>query len=397
MNPPTEQLIRDYLNRVSLAARGKLGFTDRQSLLDRTRTRIEAECGGVNNASATQVRKVLASLGDPIALVEREQAKMSAGQARQAGASSETGELLVARVNGTNGINGAKGTNGVNGAVPAPVNGAAVANGSVSMRVLAGASPKSGNEVSAHEAGAAFDADAQRAAGSGPSHSASAALDAGAAPAPELLAAPEPRGEIEPDPAPGAEPGSQPTSGTTGSVRQLRPAGQTSSRPSTRPSSQTSTRSGPRQRAPSDGHRLVGATKASAGLVGRAVTTAIEIARRNPLELMAVLVLGIGGAVYPPIWLVGVLLALVSKKWSVNDKLLGVVLPIVVVIIGTVLTLVFGGQHATISGYAFEAWLGAERLSRVAMFLGAAYLFWALRRGRRQPKLPPWNVPPRIG
>jgi hypothetical protein len=156
-------------------------------------------------------------------------------------------------------------------------------------------------------------------------------------------------------------------------------------------------RSGPRQRAPSDGHRLASATKASAGVAGRAVTTAIEIARGNPLELMAVLVLGIGGAVYPPIWLVGVLLVLVSKKWSINDKLLGVVLPIVVVIIGTVLTLVFGGQHATISGYAFEAWLGAERLSRVAMFLGAAYLFWALRRGRRQPKLPPWNVPHRMG
>jgi hypothetical protein len=58
---------------------------------------------------------------------------------------------------------------------------------------------------------------------------------------------------------------------------------------------------------------------------------------------------------------------------------------------------VFGGQHATISGYAYEAWLGAERLCRVAMFLGAAYLFVALRRGRRQPKLPPWNVQHRIG
>ena len=46
MNPPTEQLIRDYLNRLSVAARGKLGFSERQSLLDRTRARIEAECDG---------------------------------------------------------------------------------------------------------------------------------------------------------------------------------------------------------------------------------------------------------------------------------------------------------------------------------------------------------------
>src|SRR5260370_5130498 len=72
MNPPTEQLIRDYLNRLAVAARGQLGFAQRQSLLDRTRARIDAECAGACGASAVQVRKALAGLGDPIALVELE-------------------------------------------------------------------------------------------------------------------------------------------------------------------------------------------------------------------------------------------------------------------------------------------------------------------------------------
>src|SRR6185437_1382993 len=81
MNPPTEQLIRDYLNRLAVAARGKLGFSERQSLLDRTRARIEAECDGSNGASAIQVRRALAGLGDPIAIVEREHARICAGNA----------------------------------------------------------------------------------------------------------------------------------------------------------------------------------------------------------------------------------------------------------------------------------------------------------------------------
>jgi hypothetical protein len=520
MNPPTEQLVRDYLNRLSVAARGKLGFSDRRSLLDRTRTRIEAECGGVNNASAMQVRKVLASLGDPIALVEREQAKMSAGQARQAGTSSETGDLLVAGAHGANGAmptsvngaaandatangaamsgaaaNGAASTNGatangaaangaaangaaaVNGAaanVVAAVNGAAAANDGGAANgpapASAGASrpgqaattaigsgqvpaprqgaeqaatpalgpgsnggSETGNEVSAHAAAAAPDPDAEVVAGLNAGTRTSTETEA-----PKLVAAPEPRGQNEPDADPaGGQPASSPKASPpkasppkasspkasspkasppriAGSApRRIHGPGRRPARPSLvggsrsghtgggparpQPGPRSGAGSGPRQGTPGDRYRLAAFTRASAGLVGLLVTEATGIARRNPLEFLAVLVLGIGGAVYPPIWLVGVLLVLVSKKWAINDKLLGVVVPIIVVIVGTVLTLVFGGRHATISAYAFEAWLGAERLSRVAVFLGAVYLFATLRRGRRQPKLPPWNVPHRSG
>ena len=101
MNPPTEQLIRDYLNRLSVAARGKLGFSERQSLLDRTRARIEAECDGSNGASAIQVRRALAGLGDPIAIVEREHARICAGNAGpEAGEAEIAGTRSEAETNG---------------------------------------------------------------------------------------------------------------------------------------------------------------------------------------------------------------------------------------------------------------------------------------------------------
>src|SRR5215813_10813155 len=78
MNPPTEQLIRDYLNRLSLAAKSRLEPSDRQALLDHTRARIEAETGDLGKATAAQVRRILAAVGDPIAVAENERARIAA-------------------------------------------------------------------------------------------------------------------------------------------------------------------------------------------------------------------------------------------------------------------------------------------------------------------------------
>jgi hypothetical protein len=74
MMPSSDPLVRDYLNRLSAAARGKLEFRDRQALLDRMRMRIDIECGGPGTASKAQIWKVLARLGDPGALVQIEPA-----------------------------------------------------------------------------------------------------------------------------------------------------------------------------------------------------------------------------------------------------------------------------------------------------------------------------------
>jgi hypothetical protein len=122
----------------------------------------------------------------------------------------------------------------------------------------------------------------------------------------------------------------------------------------------------------------------------------VALIGRYKLETIAVLLLGVGGAVYPPVWVLGVFVALPSKTWDLRDKWTGLVAPVLLVIVSTVLIVVVGGKHSTI-GYAHEAWLGADRASRIAAVLGAGYLFWRLRRGRREPKRPPWEVPHSLG
>src|SRR5579875_383375 len=105
------------------------------------------------------------------------------------------------------------------------------------------------------------------------------------------------------------------------------------------------------------GGRMAGAAAMTAMQVMRVTGDMIALARRHTLEVAAVLLSGLGGALYPPAWLLGVGL----------------------VVAGTVLVLVIGGPHATLGSYAFEAWLGAGRLSRIAALLGAGYLLWRLR------------------
>jgi hypothetical protein len=143
--------------------------------------------------------------------------------------------------------------------------------------------------------------------------------------------------------------------------------------------------------------RLAGSTVASVDVASGLLRGGFTLVRNNILEVIAVLLLGLGGAIYPPIWLLGALLGLPSKKWDMRDKFVGVTLPVVLMIIGTVLILWMGGQRDSIGSYAFEAWVGAGRLSRGLALAGAIYLLWRLRRGRRQPKQPPWNVPHRLG
>jgi hypothetical protein len=69
MSPPTEQLIRDYLNRLSVAARDRLGPDDRRALVDRTRKLIERKADFAGRPTTLEVGKVLARLGDPVALL----------------------------------------------------------------------------------------------------------------------------------------------------------------------------------------------------------------------------------------------------------------------------------------------------------------------------------------
>src|SRR5215469_9004561 len=78
MGPPTEQLIRDYLNRLSMAARGRLNSDDRRALVDRAQDFIERNASRSGPPSAMQVAALLSRLGDPSLLVGKEVARLTA-------------------------------------------------------------------------------------------------------------------------------------------------------------------------------------------------------------------------------------------------------------------------------------------------------------------------------
>ncbi len=374
MNPPTEQLVRDYLNRLSLAARGKLEAIDRQSLLDRTRARIEAECGGTSAADATEVRKALAGLGDPIAIVELEHAKVSVDQV------GEDGGATAMQAEPDRAVNGSAA-----GAAAGRPESTLLAGASASEAAAANEGPAASEGPSRVEASSSS-GEASAAQNSFAAESSGAARDPGLgrpvpAPreppegAPALLAAPDPPGN-----EPGGPKRDQAGPGNPGA------ADSSAGPPVVRPVA-----AGPRRPRPED------VSVSGPGAPARLAAAIMDIARNHAVELIAVLLLGVGGAVYPPIWLIGAALALPSKKWDIRDKFFGITLPVLLVIVGTVLILVFGGQQSSIGEYAREAWLGAERLSRLLAVVGGGYLLWGLRRGRRVPKQPPWNVPHKLG
>ena len=65
MSPTAEQLIRDYLNQVSVAARTRLQSDDRRAFLARTRFAIEQQCGAPGTADPVEVADVLAASVTP--------------------------------------------------------------------------------------------------------------------------------------------------------------------------------------------------------------------------------------------------------------------------------------------------------------------------------------------
>lgn len=88
MEPIAEQLIRDYLNRLSVAARTRLRSDDRRAFLGRTRELIERRSGSPATADPAEVQEVLSSLGEPVAAVENEYARLAAARGKRATARS---------------------------------------------------------------------------------------------------------------------------------------------------------------------------------------------------------------------------------------------------------------------------------------------------------------------
>jgi hypothetical protein len=121
----------------------------------------------------------------------------------------------------------------------------------------------------------------------------------------------------------------------------------------------------------------------------------LALARSHPLETSAVLLIGVGGLILPPLWLAGGLVAAVSRIWDARDKWLALLGPLLFVLAGLLLAGVDGGHHGFIGGFrhAFDAY--RDYLIRGGAVLTAGYLAWRIRRGPRMRSLPPWQRPHR--
>jgi hypothetical protein len=472
MNPPSEQLIRDYLNRLSLAAKTRLEPGDRQALLDDTRAHIEAETGGVSKATAAQVRRVLAAFGDPVGVAENERARIAAATDPAAGSratgsirqiwpppgvpgvgyrparrpapmqpwpqaamqplpqaamqplSPRAANLPVAASRPAYPSNGSSGNGSSgNGSVPpAPSGLARLADpaSSADPSGPAGASSRAGQPGSGPRSPRApRGLPAQRAPRGLPAQRAPRGLPSpgvpGGVPPPRESPAPgksppparPPSPSSSPPPgnsrAPSGEPaplagqseqdkaGQQRTPGRDGTDRGSR---DDKDEPGVEFSIE---RLGPVVYEEADPSWLSQRAGAAAGSLMRFGSALVTIAARAPLESTAVLIMGIGGAIYPPIWLIGALITVISRKWDLRDKWLGLTMPLVVVIFGATLAIVLGGQQTSYGAYVFEAWLAAGRLSRIAAVLSAIYLLWRVYKGPREGKRPPWSMPRRPG
>jgi hypothetical protein len=429
MSPPTEQLIRDYLNRLSVAARGQLGPDDRRALVNRTRDFVERKTGLAGPPTAMEVARLLAGLGDPSGLVQQERQRLAAvrGELPEPAANRnriarvlrrdatrartaswhwpvqegrrvdlqltllEGGATLVdvpadadvpaspspaietTSAGTTGAAPGAAGTNAPDAPdVPDVPDVRAGSNGIARNGVARDLAPTGADEPAAHVPAQASE----------PSWFMQA------------LGGHEPDATDQPDDAPAAP--------------DLPPAVPAKRR---WPSASASTDGGTRRLVISDSTMSGDSVNDDAGpawqlttlrdsvvsrQARRALTAVVAWYRRRPLEASAVVLLGLGGVIYPPAWLLGAGVALASRLWDYRDKWTGLALPLLVTLIAAAVGFA-NGSHVSVGQGVHEGWVYGVVTSRLAAALSATYLGWRSVHGRRPPAVPPWNKPHKIG
>ena len=388
MNPPTEQLIRDYLNRVSVAARDQLSPEDRRAFLARMHEVIERSSGGPR-ASRARVRKTLSGFGDPATLVDHERARLAAvrGQPLPEPAAQPTGPQRR-RGSRQAGLSGTA----AGFVVPGPAS-PLDDDQALASRELSGRSPAAqpSGRPPAGENPIQSGPGAGRWRPPGPAQpSASTQPAANGHPAQPVTLPPSGRpGRPERPEWPSAAPAGPREDELSASRPDVGPDMAPDMDGPGRPRQRDL--SGPQQQ---DGRRPAPAAAAAPGVLARRVGS---VAVTRPLEFSAIVILGLGGLIFPPAWLIGALVALLSRTWDFRDKWIGLGGPLLLVIVGSLAAVALGGEHASAGRYVHEAWTSGSYLSRIGGVLGAAYLGWRLRKGPRTPASPPWNRPHRIG
>jgi len=357
MGPPAEQLVRDYLSRLSAAARGQLGPDDRRALVSRTREFIERKTGGAGPPTGLEVARLLAGLGDPARLVSKERQRLAELRGQEV---RPPGRGRLARM-----LRGDRdGGLGASWHWPAQEGNRA----DLQFTLLDAGSPAASKWGTAHGSNGTNGASGGRAS-AGP---VTRVAEGTAALMPLRSAEVSETSDIA-ETADVAQ---------SAAVAEMADVGALS-------------RSGPAEETVL---ARQAAAPANPGLE-RAAALLVRLARwsrRNKLEATAVVLLGIGGAIFPPVWLAGAAVALASRLWDLRDKWLGLAVPVLLTVIGIAGGIAAAGSRGTLGQHLHEGWVFADVISRLAALPSAGYLAWRSARGRRLPSTPPWSKPRKI-
>jgi hypothetical protein len=447
--PSAQQMIREYLGQVSVAATKVLPKGDRLLFVGRTRAAIEAQVGPLASADADDVLSALTTLGDPEVLAKRERERLYS--ARRRGAAAAPPALWKPPkaprrraappppADGRHSVPGQahrprpwphRGLARPDELAPALPAADAPQPDAVPVVPRQADSPEAPLSLDAPTAGPAEQVPGEPAAAEPAPGEAAAAEPApgeaaAAEPAPGEAAAAEPApGEgpgAEPapgeaaaaEPAPGEGPGAEPVPAEPVPAEPVTPAladgeaeaaapGEPGLEPGKTPPGWMRPRLAPPP-AETGPQSIVPGMEQPAGTeeppAGRrrqppaVLAEAWALARKHPLEAVSVILLGVGGLILPfPFWLIGGLVALRSRRWDARDKWIALAGPPLV----TFAVLLI--RAATSPGNFFSAFYHASQhdvgLSiRAGCVLCAGYLVRRLRRGPRMRTLPPWQRP----
>jgi hypothetical protein len=131
------------------------------------------------------------------------------------------------------------------------------------------------------------------------------------------------------------------------------------------------------------------------GITRARLRSGLALIRRHPLETVAVLLLGVGGLIYPfPLWLIAMAAVIASRGWDARDKWAAVGIPVAFTLIAAIAIAGIFARSGSLSGYVSTVRIDGWDLIRAGSVVAAAYLVWRLRRGRRPRREPPWRRPP---
>lgn len=116
-----------------------------------------------------------------------------------------------------------------------------------------------------------------------------------------------------------------------------------------------------------------------------------RLSRGHVRESVAVVLISLGAILPFPFWLVGALVAMFSRLWDARDKAASVGGPVLVVLVGSIVSaLLTGGNANVVMIYTHALHADTGLWVRIGCVLTALYLSWRVYQGPRV-KIPPWK------